>query len=451
MKNSKNITIIGSGIGGCFFALLLAKKGYKVDIYERSSKEEVFDANSARSYNLTFFSYGIELMKQAGVWDLIKPQLLPLKGSFTQIKKDSKPIFIPASSDNTDYLAISRAGVIKTLVSAAEKNPLITVHFGTALLSINRHAKTMIVQDMKTKAISTISCDVIFGADGVNSIVRSFIQQGQQTTHTQEYADWSYKQITISKEMMGKIGLDDQAVHSWTRKNAFIISIPNGDGSLSALLILPKNKYGYQSLTTPEAIKKLLGDNFPVLLPAIDELTKLLLTNPEGNFVMIHTDPWYYKDFMALMGDSAHGFFPFFGQGTSAAFGDAIQLINLMDKYGTDWEKIFPLYQEARKRHMDSLGEVSKEGFRTYRRHKKADYETIYVTLETLAYKMFPKLLHPPLYIPVKLDPEHTDDHVKRYNKQRRIAKWIGIPLVVAGVTGLVAALEETRNLIKKF
>lgn len=449
-KEKTHITIIGSGIGGCFLALELAKKGFHVDIYERISKEEVFDANSNRSYNLTFFSYGLNILRKAGLWEIIKPYLLPIKGSTTQIKKDSKPIFLPADPEKTEYFAISRAGLIQALVAEAEKNPLITMHFDTALLTIDRYAKTMTVQNTKTKALDTIACDVIFGADGVNSTVRPFVQQGQDSSHTQEYAEWSYKQIVISKELMDKMKLEDRTVHSWTRKNAFIISIPNADGSLSALLILPKNKYGYQSLKTPAAIKNLIEENFPVLLPALSDITKFLLENPESNFVMIHTNPWYYKDFLALIGDSAHGFYPFYGQGTSAAFGDAIQLIKLIDKYGTDWGKIFPLYQDARKRHMDALGEVSKEGFRTYRRHKKADYETIYVTLEMLAYNMFPKLFPPPLHEPVKNDPESTDDHVKQYAKQRKIARWLGIPLAVGGVTALVAMHEETTNAIKR-
>lgn len=40
MKNKKTntITIIGSGLAGCFLAVLLAQKGFKVDIYERLSK-----------------------------------------------------------------------------------------------------------------------------------------------------------------------------------------------------------------------------------------------------------------------------------------------------------------------------------------------------------------------------------------------------------------------------
>jgi 2-polyprenyl-6-methoxyphenol hydroxylase-like FAD-dependent oxidoreductase len=29
----ENVVVIGSGMAGCFIALLLAKKGYKVDIY----------------------------------------------------------------------------------------------------------------------------------------------------------------------------------------------------------------------------------------------------------------------------------------------------------------------------------------------------------------------------------------------------------------------------------
>ena len=44
---------------------------------------------------------------------------------------------------------------------------------------------------------------------------------------------------------------------------------------------------------------------------------------------------------MAIIGDAAHGFYPFFGQGVSAAFGDCMELVKLVDRYGTNWEKFF--------------------------------------------------------------------------------------------------------------
>src|SRR6185437_7946795 len=91
----KKITIIGSGIAGSFLALLFADRGYTVEMYEGFSKDEVYDTQSQRSYNITILAYAVELLKNADVWEDLKPYLLALKGASTQLSKNSKPIFSP--------------------------------------------------------------------------------------------------------------------------------------------------------------------------------------------------------------------------------------------------------------------------------------------------------------------------------------------------------------------
>ena len=112
----QDITIIGCGVAGCVMALLLANKGFKVSLYERSSRQEICNIASKRSYNLTFFTYGIELMKSIGLWDVVEPHLILLNGSTTQITKDSKPIFSPVNNKDSHYFAISRSRLLQVIL-----------------------------------------------------------------------------------------------------------------------------------------------------------------------------------------------------------------------------------------------------------------------------------------------------------------------------------------------
>ena len=57
-NKSQSISIIGAGLAGCFLAILLAIRGYKIEIFERSSAEEIADKSSKRSFNLTFYDFG---------------------------------------------------------------------------------------------------------------------------------------------------------------------------------------------------------------------------------------------------------------------------------------------------------------------------------------------------------------------------------------------------------
>jgi kynurenine 3-monooxygenase len=436
------ITIIGSGLAGSFLAVLLAKRGYQVDIYERLDKKDICDISSKRSYNIVLFGYGITLLKEAGLWDDIKPYLLTLKGTVTHITKKIKPVLDIVDHEKMPYFTITRARLADILLKKATLNSLVTIHYNMALLSVDRYNKSILIQNVQTKKISKVPCVVIIGADGANSLVRSFLQQGQHSTHTQEYASWIYRQFILSPETVEKLKLEKKFVHIWTQKNAFITMHPDSNDALGAMLVFPKNDVFSSMLYSKEETKVFFEKNFPELLPAMNEIYPSLLENPDGNFATIHTDPWYYKDFIAIIGDAAHGFYPFFGQGTSAAFGDCIQFIKLLDTYGPDWGKIFPLYQEARKKHTDILGDLSKEVIKKYLRYKKGDFEAIYDKFESEAHRFFPKLIQPPLSQSVITDPAHAADHRENYLKQKRIVKKAGISLLVASLAGLITLYE---------
>lgn len=443
--NKSTITIIGAGLVGCFMAILLTKKGYKVHIYERSSKEEIENPLFNKSFNIIFLDFGVKVFKEIGIWDTIKPIIIQLKGSLTQVKAHAKPIF--SRVDNTiSYYTITRTSLLKKLVGVLTKTPLVTFHFNSSLVAVDRHAKTILIQNTKTKAYQTIPCDVIFAADGVNSQTRMFLQQAQQTTHIQEYIPWRYKQIIIKKDIVDRFQWRRDISHTWTRKNAAITAYPNENQEFNAILLLP-NKIGFASLQSEKKIKEFISQSFPDLLPALPNIVDGLLKNPEGYFTTVYTDPWYYKDFMVLLGDAAHGFLPFYGQGMSTGFGDCLELMQLIDTHGDNWEKIFPLYQKTRKKHTDTLADLSKETFQRYRRNTRADYSTIYERWDMLLYKLFPKIFAPPPYVLVAYNPGKAADIVSNYQKQRRRENFFGIPILIKMITYLVALQE---NLIKK-
>ncbi|HSX10003.1 MAG TPA: NAD(P)/FAD-dependent oxidoreductase [Candidatus Saccharimonadales bacterium] len=438
-----HITIVGGGLGGSFLAILLANRGYKVTLYEKLTKEAISDTNTKRSYNITFRSFGISMLKEAGVWETLRPHLLPLKGSYTKLSKNADPIYSFIDENKNDYLAVSRTALLTVLMDEMTKNSLISLHFNTSLLSINKHDKTIIIQDNKTKKIETKQADIIIGADGANSTVRLFLQQGQDSYHSQEYSTGGYKQFTITKNRVKELDFRSDLAYTWSSKEKTILAFPNFDGSLACLLVYPKNKKAFETLTSEKAIKKLIDEDFPNLSSISKEIAEQLIENPVGSFVTIHTNPWIYKDFITLIGDAAHGFYPFFGQGTSAAFGDCMQLVTIIDQYAPNWNKVFKTYQEKRQRHMDALGELSKEGLMRYMRNKRADFDAIYDKLEAMGNEKFPNFIKGPIFQSVINDPAHTADYVDAHNKQRKIAQKIGISLMVKTLTKALDIKEK--------
>lgn len=447
MKKANNhkptITIIGAGLGGVFLAILFAKRDYPVRIYERYSEKEIFDNSSRRSFNITFFGYGVAALKEVGLWEEIQPALLRMTGSATQITPYSEYTVEHLNEKEMPYYAVSRSGLLQSLIMVAKRYKNITWKFDTKLVSVDRYTKKMTIQN-KVGSIKTFPCDVIFGTDGVNSTIRSAVQQNQTTHHSQEFAPWTYKQVMFSAKMMKEIGMNSQMAYSWTRKQTAIMGFPQVNGTFCALLMLPKNKkQGFNTLQSEAAIKRFITKQFPILIPALQNITHGVLTNPEGNFVTIRTSPWYYKDFLALAGDAAHGCLPFYGMGTSIAFGDGMELMKLVDKYGPDWGKIFPLYQEERKKNTDVIANLSEQSLERFTRFSKANRNAIFDKLEDVLSARFPKLFLPSVFKLVVSDPNRSWELFKKHENQRKIVTYLGLSLAVTCVTVVVAMKEK--------
>jgi kynurenine 3-monooxygenase len=430
MSTKRSITIIGSGLAGSFLAVMLAKKGHKVAIYERLSKKDIFQTASQRSINIVLFGYAISLLKKAKLWEALKPHLLTLQGTVTHVANTEKPIVSYIDQNKMPYYTITRSLLASIFLDQALSHPAIKVHFDTALVSINRHDRTLVIQNAKTNTITTVLSDVVIGADGANSLVRTFIQQGQENHHIQEFASWQYKQFLLTTSMVKILNLQNNFVHTWTQKNAFIT-------------VHQKKEEKNQELAELYDIKTFFTNNFPDFQPVLEDISKQFMQNPVGNFATIHTDPWYYKDYMAIIGDAAHGFYPFFGQGTTAAFEDCMTIMELIEKYADDWNKIFQLYQEKRKIHTDALGELSKEVLNKYLRHKKADFDAVYDKLELKAYQAFPTIINKPLSMAIITDPANAADYRNSHLKRKKIAKSIGISSFIAFTVILLGLYEK--------
>ena len=449
MQTKKPVIIIGAGLGGIFMALCLAKRGYKVSIYERFSQERLTEEASNRSFNLTFYARGIQALKKAGLWNLIQPQLWSLKGSAAYFPYGT--VYTEFDTTENPQYVIERPAFLQLLLQEAIKQPNISFHFDTQLISVDRNARTITTKKAKTDQLQTVACDIVIGADGINSVVRPFIQNGRNTSHKQEFLPWTYKQVKIPAHLAAELGWKERTENFVHAEDALLLSFPNVDGSFTAMFLLPENAtYRFAALTNEKLLKQFLQKTFPNLAPAHDVFIQSFLSNPEGRLSTITTQPWYYKDFLVLIGDSAHGLLPFYGQGTAAAFEDCLTIVSLLDAKEGVWRDIFPLYQAKRKPNTDLLAYFSKESFDRLMRYKQADIQAIKSKFDAILNSMFPKLWLPPIYNMIADDASDFQEILAKHAKRQKLARWLGI---TAGAYGIYAALllkEKLSSITKK-
>ena len=74
------VNIIGAGLAGSLLAILLARRGLRVTVYERRPDPRHFIADSGRSINLALAARGIRGLELAGVLADVLKFAIPMRG-----------------------------------------------------------------------------------------------------------------------------------------------------------------------------------------------------------------------------------------------------------------------------------------------------------------------------------------------------------------------------------
>ncbi len=98
---------------------------------------------------------------------------------------------------------------------------------------------------------------------------------------------------------------------------------------------------------------------------------------------------------MLLLGDAAHAIVPFFGQGINCGFEDCSCLLELLDRHGADWARLFREFEQARKINTDAIADMAVENF-VEMRDRVADPKFLFRKMVELALEeKFPRLFVP--------------------------------------------------------
>jgi len=80
MGAERDITIIGGGLAGALLAILLARRGWSVDVFERRGDPRVDGYAGGRSINLALAERGLHALRQAGADDAVLQQAVMMRG-----------------------------------------------------------------------------------------------------------------------------------------------------------------------------------------------------------------------------------------------------------------------------------------------------------------------------------------------------------------------------------
>jgi kynurenine 3-monooxygenase len=394
-EGSKSITLVGAGLTGPLLAISLVQRGFHVQIYERRPDMRRVRASAGRSINLAVSRRGIHALREAGLWDEMRRIIVPMKGRMMH-SLSSALTFQPYGKNDTEVInSISRADLNVALMNAAEGRG-VAIHFGERCIGFDVATGVVRFRNDETGRETTVDSEVVIGTDGSASAIRLEMQRLSQFGLSQEYLDYGYKEFTITAGLGGKHMLEPNALHIWPRGSYMLIALPNIDGTFACILFLPfEGKESFATLDTGEKALEFFAERFPDAVPWMPQLKENYSNNPTGSMVTIKCSPWHVDGKALLLGDAAHAIVPFFGQGMNCAFEDCTLFLELLDRHGPDWPKLFVDFERVRKTNTDAIADLALENF-IEMRDRVADPRFLFKKRVELALEVkYPRLFVP--------------------------------------------------------
>jgi len=358
---------------GSLLSIYLAKRGYKINMYERRADMRKEKMSAGKSINLALSDRGWRGLEGVGIADEIRKIAIPMYGRHIH-NRDGSTAFQPYGKKEQAIYSVSRAEINMKLMDLAEREAGMKIHFSERCTHVDRKSLTAQFENEATKKQSSASGDLVFGSDGAFSAARLNMQlTSDRFEYNQHYITAGYKELIIPPGKNGEFLLEKNALHIWPRGSFMMIALPNMDGNFTCTLFLPfEGEKSFEKLKTKEDVKKFFDEEFSTAVPLMPTLLDDFFTNPTSSLVTVKCFPWTFDNKIALIGDAAHAIVPFFGQGMNCGFEDCVVLNELIDKHKDDWNKIMPEYQQLRKPDGDAIADLAIANF-TEMRDKTAD------------------------------------------------------------------------------
>lgn len=342
------IAVVGAGLVGSLQAILLAKDGYEVEVFERRPDIRQMKLVAGKSINLALSDRGWKALERAGIAEDIRAIAIPMYKRCMHAL-DGSLTYQPYGQEDQAIYSVSRGGLNQKLVNLANEYPNISYYFEHKCLDADLKENSLLFQDTANKKQEKKQFDKIFATDGAFSAVRMRMQKTTMFDYSQKYLDHGYKELIIPANPDGSHKLDKNCLHIWPRGEFMMIALANLDGSFTCTLFFPMfGETSFDTLKTREEVKQFFDKTFPDAVPMMPTLLDDYFENPTSTLVMVRCDPWNYGDKVLLLGDAAHAIVPFYGQGMNCGFEDCTVFNDLLHEAKGSWEGLMGRFSELR-------------------------------------------------------------------------------------------------------
>ena len=357
--DTSRITIAGAGLAGSLLALLLAQRGYSVQLIERNPDPRLAGPQSGRSINLALAERGRHALRQAGVLAAVDQFTLPMRGRMMHSEWGELTAQSYGASEDEVIWSTHRADLNLLLLNAAEATGQVELRFEHKIERIDWAQQTLHFSTQPT-----LPFEVLLAADGAGSAVRRAMDAAAPLGVREELLDHGYLELTIPASDGGQFALDPEALHIWPRGGFMMIALPNSDRSFTGTLFLARHgDSSFERLQDWTHQQDFFWLHFRDAMDKLPHLQQDFREHPVGILGTVRCHRWYHGQQALLLGDAAHAIVPFHGQGMNAAFEDCLALARLLEDRSQSWERIFQTFQAERKEQANAIADMALENY----------------------------------------------------------------------------------------
>lgn len=276
------VAIIGAGISGLTLALYLKRQGIIPVIYESAAAIEPAGAGIMLAYN------AMQVFEDLGLAESIIAAGNKIRGF--EISGQKERLIMGTSLDQSDL----KKGIYNVAIHRADLQRILATAVGYEHIRLSRRLQS-IEQGPKTKLLfedgHEATCDILFGADGIRSVVRNHIAP-QSTLRSTRQVCWRGICTAVLPDLKSDI-----AIEQW------------GLGQRFGYVLLNPGQIYWFAVSNNKHVKNL---KLPEHLQSFNPVAQQLITATPATKIIyseiadLSPLTYWYQENICLIGDAAH-------------------------------------------------------------------------------------------------------------------------------------------------
>ena len=307
--------VIGGGIGGVTLALCLLEAGIEVSLFERNPAIVEIGAGIQLSPNAARVLEKLNLLEDIGRI-AFQPLSLDMRLGHSGTRIFSIPIRERAASQfGAPYYHVHRADLMDALLGALQQRHDKALHLNKTLVSFSQDASGVKAKfDDGTEA----SGDILIGADGIHSVVRSQLQGETPARFTGNIA---WRLVVPASPELKKLVPPSATIWVGPGRHAVTYYLRRGE-LINFVGVVERDDWQKESWTEPGEVQQLRSDYAGWAKPVTTLIAEAQSCHRWALFDRNPLESWS-EGRVSLLGDACHPMLPFLAQGAAMGIEDA--------------------------------------------------------------------------------------------------------------------------------